>query len=106
MTENTHRWMHRLDQFQIYLIDCWTLHLGKYLLQNGLNFRIVQKVMAGPVFPFFLKKLYCPLRNGGARMTSANLALSARLIARYSSTQSFSTIHRLRPLAIHSSPNC
>ena len=95
-----------IDLFPIYSIDFWTLHLGKYLLQNGLSFRIVQKVMAEPVFPFFLKNSYWPLRNGGARIASANLALSARLIMRYSSTQSFSTIHRLRPLAIHSSANC
>ena len=95
-----------MDKFQIYFVDCWTLHLGKYLLQNGLNFRIVQNVIAGPVLPFFLKKSYWPLRNGGARMASANRALSARLIARYSSTQSFSTIHRRRPLEIHSMANC
>ena len=31
---------------------------------------------AGPVLPFFFRKLYCALRNGGARKASASFTLS------------------------------
>ena len=51
-------------------------HLGNKRAHNGLNVFTVQKRVAGPVFPFFIRKLYCALRNGGARKASASFTLS------------------------------
>ena len=101
-------------------------HLGNKRAHNGLNVFTVQKRVAGPVFPFFFRKLYCALRNGGARKASASFTLSLLeqytgfyltqwicvsfrpnlwLTPRYSSAHPLSNIHRFRPFAIHSSPS-
>ena len=52
------------------------LYLGNKRAHNGLNVFTVQNRVAGPVFPFFFRKLYCALRNGGARKASASFTLS------------------------------
>ena len=50
--------------------------MGRKRPHNGLNAFTAQNMVAGPVLPFFFRKLYCALRNGGARKASASFTLS------------------------------